>query len=65
MCQKAMRRPMRRCGGLKGGRARARRLNLLRRARILAIIPASHQPDTLNGGEVLPGFTCRVAELFV
>jgi hypothetical protein len=21
--------------------------------------------DTLDGGELLPGFTCRVAELFV
>jgi len=23
------------------------------------------ESDTLNGGEILPGFTCRVAELFV
>jgi len=23
------------------------------------------ESDTLDGGEVLPGFTCRVAELFV
>ena len=22
------------------------------------------ESDTLNGGELLPGFTCRVAELF-